>query len=106
MADEFAGLLRERVAIDRWTPAIAGASGEWTPAGAAWAALVPVDAAQLADVGERRIGRPHYQLTLRTPTVARVGSRFHWRGRTLVVLRLDPDPRLRDRITFLVEDRT
>ena len=106
MADEFAGLLREAVAIDLWTPGNGGTPGQWTPAGTSWAALVPVDTAQLVDVGERRIGRPRYQLTLRTPTVATISSRFHWRDRMLVVLRADPDPRLRDRTTFLVEDRT
>jgi len=43
---------------------------------------------------------------LRTPSDATVSSRFGWRGRTLVVVRAEPDPRQRDRTTFLVEDRT
>ncbi len=91
------------VGIDQWTSTIVGG---WIDAGVAWAALVPVDVTMIADVGERRIGRPRYRLTLRLPTIASVTSRFRWRGRVLAILRAEPDPRLRDRMTFLVEDRT
>ncbi len=101
MADEFAGALREAVLIQ---PLIS--PGTWGDGVVAWAALTPVQDFQLVDIGERRIGRPRYHLTLRTPTVATPTSRFSWRGRRLVVVRLEPDPRLRDRVTFLVEDRT
>ena len=80
--------------------------GAWGGGCVAWAALQPVQDFQLVDVGERRIGRPRYHLTLRTPTAATVSSRFRWRGRLLVVVRAEPDPRTRDRLTFLVEDRT
>ncbi len=105
--DEFAGALRETVAIEQWVAAADGpAPGTWVAAGIAWASLVPVDVTLLADIGERRIGRPRYRLTLRTPTVATVTSRFGWRGRILAVVRAEPDPRRRDRLTFLVEDRT
>lgn len=103
MADEFAGALRETVVIER---PVAGRPGTWGGGRPAWAALVPVDATQLVDIGERRIGRPRYRLTLRTPTSATVTSRFRWRDRLLVVVRAEPDPRTRDRLTFLVEDRT
>ena len=113
--DEFVGALREIVGIDQWTPGTGGADqwtaatggvGGWTDAGVVWAALVPVDLTLIADVGERRIGRPRYRLTLRLPTMAAVTSRFRWRGRILAILRAEPDPRQRDRLTFLVEDRT
>lgn len=101
--DDFAGSLRETVVIEPW---LAGSPGTWGDGCPAWAALVPVQDFQLIDIGERRIGRPRYHLTLRTPTVATVTSRFRWRGRLLVVVRAEPDPRFRDRQTFLVEDRT
>lgn len=106
MADEFAGGLRETVVIELSLAAAAGTPGAWSDGDHAWAALVPVDDVQLVDIGERRIGRPRYHLTLRTPTAATVTSRFRWRDRLLVVVRLKPDPRARDRLTFLVEDRT
>ena len=103
MDDEFAGGLRETVVVEPATP---GSPGTWGSGCPAWAALLPVQDFQLIDIGERRIGRPRYHLTLRTPTPATVTSRFRWRGRLLVVVRAEPDPRLRDRVTFLVEDRT
>jgi len=104
--DEFAGGLRERVTLEHWHAADGDLPGAWVAGGTAWAALVPVDLALLADIGERRIGRPRYRVILRTPSDATVSSRFGWRGRTLVVVRAEPDPRQRDRTTFLVEDRT
>ncbi len=107
-ADEFVGALRERVAIDVWTAGGDDSSvvGAWTATDVAWAALAPVDSTVVENVAERRLGRPRYRLTLRAPTIASLTSRFRWHGRTLAVLRAEPDPRLRDRLTFLVEDRT
>ncbi len=101
---EFAGSLRESVAVERW--AAAGGGGAWLPAGTAWAALDPVDTVLTADIGERQLGRPRFRLTVRTPTAVGLGTRCRWRGRVLVVLRAEPDPRAPDRATFLVEDRT
>ncbi len=105
---EFAGDLRETVVIEQWTAADPGdsAAGAWIDAGCAWAALVPVDPNLVDGLGERGIGRPRFRLTLRAPTCATVTSRFRWQRRILAVVRAEPDPRLRDRLTFLVEDRT
>lgn len=105
---EFTGGLRETVAVEHWRAAVGGdaGAGSWTSDGPAWAALVPLDSTLLADIGERQLGRPRFRLTLRAPSPAGLTSRFRWRGRTLVVVRAEPDPRLRDRVTFLVEDRT
>ncbi|MBV8971640.1 MAG: head-tail adaptor protein [Sphingomonadaceae bacterium] len=97
---ELAGALRERIAIERWD------GTGWIAIGDAWAALAPVDTVLTADVGERQLGRPRFRLTVRTPTVVALATRCRWRGRLLVVLRAEPDPALRDRATFLVEDRT
>lgn len=101
--DEFAGGLRETVIVE---PPVAGSPGTWGDGYPVWAALVPVEDFQLVDIGERRIGRPRYHLMVRTPTAATVTSRFRWCDRLLVVVRVEPDPRARDRLTFLVEDRT
>ncbi len=102
--DEFAGALREAVAIERWVVAPGG--GSWVGAGSAWAALEPVDTVLTADIGERQLGRPRFRVTLRTPTPVGLGTRLRWGGRILVILRAEPDPRRRDRAAFLVEDRT
>ena len=109
MIAEFTGSLRERVAVEHWTPApddSGGDAGAWTAAGPAWAALVPVDVVATSSiVGERRITRPRFRLTLRA-AAAGLTTRFRWRERLLVVLRVEPDPRALDRTTLLVEDRT
>lgn len=108
--DEFTGGLREVVAVENWVGAADDAAGVWAPAGEAFAALVPVartsDAHPGAVVGEGRVSRPRYTLTLRARGDVGLASRFRWRERTLAVLRIDPDPRLPDRTTMLVEDRT
>jgi len=99
--NEFSGSLRERVALEDWAGTPEG--GAWEDGGAAWAALVPADPGPPV-LGEGRVARPRYRLTLRTRDVG-LNSRFRWRGRVLSVLRVEPDPRARDRTTCLVEDR-
>ena len=111
MTAEFTGALREAVGVEHWVPARDDSgddAGAWTAVGPAWAALVPVDAGvtSLASVGERRVGRPRFRLTLRATPGIGMTSRFQWRGRLLAVLRAEPDPRTPDRMTLLVEDRT
>ena len=99
---EFAGTLSERVEVEHW----AGdpEAGEWVAAGDAWAALVPVDAGP-GVLGEGRVARPRYRLSLWAREDIGLASRFLWRGRRLAVLRAEPDPRAAARSTFLVEDR-
>lgn len=107
MSGEFAGLLRERVTVERLasTPGDDGnATLAWTADGEAWAALAP---AGLPDpiAGEGQVSRPRYRLTLRPRPGLGLASRFRWLGRVLTVLRVEPDPRRTDRITLLVEER-
>nr|WP_295661284.1 head-tail adaptor protein [Polymorphobacter sp.] len=110
MIAEFTGSLRDSVAIEHWAAApddSGGDAGSWTFAGSAWAALVPTDVVATSSiVGERRITRSRYRLTIRAGSGAGLTSRFRWGDRILVVLRVEPDPRTRDRLTLLVEDRT
>jgi head-tail adaptor len=110
MIAEFTGSLRDSVAIEHWITApddSGGDAGSWLAAGTAWAALVPTDViATSSIVGERRIARSRYRLTIRTGSGAGLTSRFRWGDRILAVLRVEPDPRTRDRLTLLVEDRT
>ncbi len=112
MSEEFAGALREAVTIETWsgTPDdLGGMTANWLPAGADWAALVPIERgfgdAVNPVAGEGRVSRPRFRLTLRNRTDIGLTSRFHWRGHLLTVIRLEPDPRTRDRMTLLVEQR-
>jgi head-tail adaptor len=110
MIAEFTGSLRESVAVEHWMSApddSGGDAGVWVFAGQAWAALAPTDLAATGTVvGERRITRSRYRMTLRAGSGAGLTSRVRWQGRILAVLRVEPDPRTPDRLTFLVEDRT
>lgn len=108
MTGEFTGSLREAFAVEHWTSAPdagGGDAGAWTAAGYAWGALVPADVGPTV-VGERRVLRPRFRLTLRALPGVGLATRFRWRGRVLTVLRVDADPRTPDRMTLLVEDRT
>ncbi len=102
MSGEFAGALTERVALEQWQGDPEG--GSWVAGGEAWAALVPHDALTPV-VGEGRVSRPRYRLTLRSGPAVTLASRFLWRGRVLAVLRLEPDARVADRQSIIVEDR-
>lgn len=109
MTAEFTGSLREALAVEHWTPApddSGGDGGEWTAAGYVWAALVPIDSSLTPVVGERRVSRPRFRLTMRAVPDIGLTTRFRWQGRLLSVLRVEPDPRTPDRLTLLVEDRT
>ncbi len=99
---EFTGLLCERVHLEHWAGDPDG--GAWVAGGDAWAALVPVEPGP-GVLGEGRVSRPRYRLTLRAGPAVTLATRFVWRGRVLAVLRTEPDPRLPDRTTCLVEDR-
>jgi len=109
MTAEFTGSLRDSVGIEHWIAApddSGGDAGAWTSAGSAWAAVVPADlVGTSAVIGERRVTRARYRVTLRAGSGAGLTSRFRWRERILAVLRVEPDPRTPDRLTLLVEDR-
>lgn len=109
MTAEFTGSLREALVVEHWQPApddSGGDAGEWAAGGYAWGALVPAEGASAPVVGERRVLRPRFRLTLRPLPEMSLMTRFRWRERVLVVLRIEPDPRARDRLILLVEDRT
>ncbi len=99
---EFTGLLTERVTLEHWVGDPDG--GAWVAGGDAWASLAPADHGPTV-VGEGRVSRPRYRVTLRARGDVGLATRFGWRGRVLAVLRVEPDPRQPDRATFIVEDR-
>ncbi|PZN97388.1 MAG: phage head-tail adapter protein [Alphaproteobacteria bacterium] len=106
MADELAGALNQRVAIETWVAArdAAGAdTGHWQAAGPAYAAVVPDGAGGVA--GEARRSRRRWLVTLRAPTVVSLTSRLIWNGRYLAVLAVESDPRRPDRVQLRCEGR-
>ena len=108
MADEFAGTLTERVAIEAWVPgrdAYGAEAGHWQARGAAAAAVAP-DARGAAVAGEARRAGRRWRVGLRAPPVVDLLSRLVWQGRVLRVLAVDSDPRHPERQTLVCEEQT
>ncbi len=107
MADELAGRLAERVAVEAWVMARddAGAdAGTWQPWGEVDAAIVP-DSGGGAPEGNARRSRRRWRVTVRAPVDIGLTSRLTWRGQRLAVLAVDSDPRQPDRVTLRCEAR-
>ncbi len=113
MADELAGTLNARVAIESWVAARddAGAgAGHWQAVGPAYAAIVP-DGGGGGGVGggiggEARRSRRRWLVTLRAPAAVTLTSRLIWNGDILAVLAVENDPRQPDRIRLRCEARS
>ncbi len=106
MSGELAGLLRERVMLERQAPgrdALGVARGAWMSLGTCWAAVVP-DGEGTDYVGDAFAAPARFRITIRVRRVFGVGDRVIWRGRTLVVQHLTFDPTLPDRLTCRAEE--
>ena len=92
---EFAGALRERIAIERRNDErdmLAGARGKWRYDGAAWAAITPLAPADLV-VADAISALPRWRVTIRKRESIDASSRIVWRGRYLNVRSVESDPR-------------
>lgn len=110
MVDELSGALSERVAVEVWTEGRddAGAAvGHWAAQGFAWAAVVPEGGGGLEGgvEGAARRSRRRWRVTLRAPLAVQLTSRLIWRNSILVVLAVENDPRLPDRVVLRCEAR-
>ena len=108
MGDEMAGALRERVAMETWVDDrddAGGSTGYWHGRGMAFAAVVPDAGAVRAVVGEARRSTRRWRVTLRRPVDAGLTSRLIWQGLVLMVLAVEDDPRLPDRVVLRCEAR-
>ncbi len=106
MTGELAGLLRERVTLERQAPgrnALGVASGAWLSLGQCWAAVVPMGEGA-GFVGDAPAAPPRFHITIRVRTIFGTGDRMVWRGRTLVVLNVTFDPTIPDRMSCLTEE--
>ncbi len=107
MAEEFAGTLSERVAIEAWVPgrdAYGADAGYWQGRGAAAAAVVP-DARGPAVAGDARRSGRRWRVGLRVPPALDLLSRLVWQGRVLKVLAIETDPRHPERQTLVCEEQ-
>jgi head-tail adaptor len=109
MGDDFAGSLRERVAIEAWIDMRddAGASaGYWQPRGHVDAAVVPdVPGGARGVEAEARRSTRRWRVTMRPVADIGLASRLIWGSRILAVLGLENDPRQPDRVVLRCEAR-
>lgn len=108
MADEFAGTLMERVAIETWVAgrdAYGADAGHWQASGAAAAAVTP-DTRGAAVAGEARRSSRRWRVALRAPPAMTLLSRLIWQGRVLAVLAVETDPRQPERQLLMCEEQT
>lgn len=109
MAEEFTGLMVERVAVEQFIDVRDGSGasvGNWHAAGSHWAAIVPDGGGGVQ--GEARRSRRRWRVTLRQSGAgAAIGltSRLIWRGAWLAVLAVERDPRRPDRVVLRCEAR-
>jgi head-tail adaptor len=110
MADELAGALDERVAIENWIDArddAGGYAGHWQLMGSAWAAVLPDGGGRVA--GEARQSSRRWRVTLRAPATigapVSLATRLIWRGAALAILAVEADPRVPDRVMLRCEAR-
>lgn len=107
MGTDFAGRLRERVAIVRRDPdrdVLAGASGDWVTLREAWAAVIPMRPGATT-LGDALAAPPRWLVLMRNDgTVPEVGDRIAWRGRNLRVRSAEADPRTPDRLVAGTEE--
>ena len=104
---EFAGALRERIAIERRNDErdmLAGARGKWRYDGAAWAAITPLVAADLV-IADAISALPRWRVTIRKREGIDPSSRIVWRGRYLRVRSVESDPREPAQLVLLTEEQ-
>ena len=95
MSAEFAGGLRQRVALERRLTAfdrIGGASGDWVGDGAAWARITSLP----AESGEDR-----WAVLIRARAGLGPDTRLHWRDQLLCVEQVEHDPQTPDRMRLI-----
>lgn len=103
---EFAGTLRERIAIERPT-SVRNAMGLQEPG---WEqvcrclASVTLDSVGAESEAQALSAMPRFKVTIRWREGIALDQRVRWSGRTLMVRQLLDDPRSRDRIVMRCEE--
>jgi head-tail adaptor len=105
-ATEFAGTLRERIAIEQ-PVSLRNAMGlqepDWEQVCSCLAA-VALETIGPESEGQALSSMPKYQVTIRQRDGIAIGQRISWGGRTLMVRQILDDPRTKDRIVMRCEE--
>jgi SPP1 family predicted phage head-tail adaptor len=104
---EFAGALRERIAIERRNDErdmLAGARGKWRYDGAAWASITPLVPADLV-AADAISAQPRWRVIIRKRDGVDPSTRIVWRGRYLRVRGVESDPREPAQMMLMTEEQ-
>lgn len=107
MTLEFAGSLRERIAVERQLEArtaLGLAAGEWEAMFRCFASVAPETAAGAEAEGQALSAMTRYRVTIRARPGMAVGQRVVWKGRRLLIRQIVDDPRTTDRLLMRCEE--
>lgn len=106
MSDEFAGTLRQRIAIDRPTSernAMGLQEHGWREIARCRASVVP-EGVGAEQEGMALSAMQRFKVTVRTRDGIAIDQRVRWGERALMIRQLVVDPRFRDRLTLRCEE--
>lgn len=106
MSSEFAGSLRERISIERLSPARTAmglSTSQWEPVCRCLASIAPEGAGAEAEAMSLS-AMPRYRVTIRARADVTVEQRVNWAGRRLMIRQCLHDPALKDRIMLRCEE--
>ena len=107
MGQEFSGILRERIAIERQAAgrdALGSAEAQFYPIGEFWAAADAINSGR-GEAGESRSALPRWRFVLRETQAIKPGDRLLWGGRTMVVSSVVLEHRLIPKTILLAEEK-
>lgn len=107
MGQEFSGILRERIMIERQRAArdgLGSAEPLYDPVGTFWAAAEALDSGHDAEA-ESRSALPRWRFILRETQAIRPGDRLLWRARELIVSSVVLEHRLIPKTILQAEER-
>lgn len=103
---EFAGMLRERITIDRPTTRRTPTGlqeADWEPVARCLAAIA-FEGVGAESEGQALSAMPRLRVTIRRRSEVAIDQRIRWRSRTLMIRQMLDDPRTPDRLVLRCEE--
>ena len=107
MGQEFSGILRERIAIERQSAdrdPLGSAEPLWNRIGDFWAAAEAMRSGR-AEAGESRSALPRWRFVLRETQAIKPGDRLIWSGRVMVITSVILEHRLIPKTIVQAEEK-
>lgn len=107
MGQEFAGILRERITIERQNAgrdALGAAEAQFDTIGEFWAAAEALDSGR-GEAAESRSAWPRWRFVLRETQAIKPGDQLLWGGRTMTISSVVLEHRLIPKTILLAEEK-